>query len=999
MTPLSIEIEGVRSFVTSRTIDFAGLDLFAIVGDTGSGKSSILEAMIYALFNGTSWDGREVKELMSTGATRMKVRFRFSLGERTYTITRSTPNEGAAIHLLECDGLPDERRDSERAVSARLSDLLGVNREQFIKTVILPQGEFAALLTLKPGDRAKLLTDVLGLGIIDDIAANALVVRQRARSRCDELRGRRSSYPDNPADALRNATAVADLRAAEEHAMQIAIDEIHTNMAELGLLGQRAAGRAAVAKSCATIRSEFSALQLLRTIDDVLRQNLERAELEHAESRRYLDEAAEELGRAKADGTDAEAVARVQNALVKLSTQWTELSRERSALESRKAEYVSVDATLAEQKAALDVSRANVQAAAAVASAAKVRAETASSAREMAEKTFAAFSRAKTAVSDATKAQALAATLLAEKTAEFARTSQLDGEADENLTAARARLNDAERENAAAHAAHGLAAGDPCPVCHRALPPKFRPPVAIELDQAKRDVKQAESRRRESSKANTQADAEALFAQKAAKETDQKVRLCRMELDKAAADAKDAGVDVEAKTSEAFLAGVREAASAADAARSAAQEALTAVQGDAARVEIVRDTLAARSLDIKKDIAGHEDRIAARLRDVGFLQQQIPARYFQATAELSEQLLAAAEAQLGIAAETARKVNDSYVAALRAEREAAERLRTLVERQRSEIDQPIAATWSRLLSSRDIASAAGFSMPVEPEVKSKLTLLYALEWGQALLAASASAESALAKQATDDEAAMSLSNTKIAALLQRFEVKSAAELESKRENALRALGAATTERDGLAVAAVEAAKLDTELANVEPAMRALDVLYSFLSGTKFKKFVTDRKQERLLGVATSILRRMTNERYGFGADMRIVDRSASQARSPETLSGGEKFLASLALALALVEIAKRSGRHFGALFLDEGFGSLDPQALDEALSELERQSQSGRMIGVITHIRAVMEYIEDVLRVVRTPNGSEVLRDADDDELEPAESAGIAVAIKHIGSS
>ena len=91
--------------------------------------------------------------------------------------------------------------------------------------------------------------------------------------------------------------------------------------------------------------------------------------------------------------------------------------------------------------------------------------------------------------------------------------------------------------------------------------------------------------------------------------------------------------------------------------------------------------------------------------------------------------------------------------------------------------------------------------------------------------------------------------------------------------------------------------------------------------------------------------------------------------------------------MALVEIAKRSGRHFGALFLDEGFGSLDPQALDEALSELDRQSQSGRMIGVITHIRAVMEYIDDVLRVVRTPNGSDVMRDGGDDELEPAISA------------
>ena len=194
-----------------------------------------------------------------------------------------------------------------------------------------------------------------------------------------------------------------------------------------------------------------------------------------------------------------------------------------------------------------------------------------------------------------------------------------------------------------------------------------------------------------------------------------------------------------------------------------------------------------------------------------------------------------------------------------------------------------------------------------------------------------------------------------------------------------AVGAAKSERDALERGVAEAAALDAQLSQVEPFARALDALYGHLGGVKFKKFVTDRKQDKLLRVATSILRRMTNERYGFGPEMKIVDRSASQPRSPDTLSGGEKFLASLSLALALVEIARRSGRHFGALFLDEGFGSLDPQALDEALTELERQAESGRMIGVITHIDRVMEYIDNVLRVVRTPTGSDVVRDGGDD--------------------
>ena len=117
---------------------------------------------------------------------------------------------------------------------------------------------------------------------------------------------------------------------------------------------------------------------------------------------------------------------------------------------------------------------------------------------------------------------------------------------------------------------------------------------------------------------------------------------------------------------------------------------------------------------------------------------------------------------------------------------------------------------------------------------------------------------------------------------------------------------------------------------------------------------------------------MTGDRYGFAADFDIVDKLTGQPRSTKTLSGGETFLASLALALGLVEMAGRSGGRLDALFLDEGSGALDADALDEALSELERRAASGRLVGVISHIGAVAERIETVLRVDRTPEGSDV---------------------------
>ena len=117
---------------------------------------------------------------------------------------------------------------------------------------------------------------------------------------------------------------------------------------------------------------------------------------------------------------------------------------------------------------------------------------------------------------------------------------------------------------------------------------------------------------------------------------------------------------------------------------------------------------------------------------------------------------------------------------------------------------------------------------------------------------------------------------------------------------------------------------------------------------------------------------MTAGQYGFTKDFAIVDRRTATARTPDTMSGGETFLASLALALGLVELAGRSGGRLQALFLDEGFGSLDPDALDQALTELERRADTGRLIAIVSHVSAIAERIDQVLQVTKTPRRSEV---------------------------
>jgi exonuclease SbcC len=81
-------------------------------------------------------------------------------------------------------------------------------------------------------------------------------------------------------------------------------------------------------------------------------------------------------------------------------------------------------------------------------------------------------------------------------------------------------------------------------------------------------------------------------------------------------------------------------------------------------------------------------------------------------------------------------------------------------------------------------------------------------------------------------------------------------------------------------------------------------------------------------------------------------------------------MASLSLALGMAEIAARSGGRIGSLYLDEGFGALDPNALDEAITALELRARSGQMILIVSHVPAIAQRIERILQVRPDPTGS-----------------------------
>ena len=108
MRPLSLRIQGLRSWRAEQLIDFSGVSLLAIIGDTGAGKSSILEAITYALYGGSTWDPKEVKSLISDGESTMRVELTFQAEGKRWTVTR-TASRGSyppAIHRLVCEDGP-----------------------------------------------------------------------------------------------------------------------------------------------------------------------------------------------------------------------------------------------------------------------------------------------------------------------------------------------------------------------------------------------------------------------------------------------------------------------------------------------------------------------------------------------------------------------------------------------------------------------------------------------------------------------------------------------------------------------------------------------------------------------------------------------------------------------------------------------------------------------------------------------------------------------------
>ena len=263
MRPEALEIDGFTVFREPTRVDFADADLFAFTGATGAGKSSLIDAMIFALYGSVPRLGEKaVAPVISQGRQDARVRLDFALGHERYTATRivrrgKTGNASTREARLERGD--EVVAGNVKELDTEVARLIGLDFRQFTTCAVLPQGDFARFLHATPADRQKLLTQLLGFAVY-------VAMRQRAGQRAAVRR-------DQAQAAEHRLEGLADATKALQEALTKRLDALSTLQAEatqvLAKIAELQRELEAVAPQRAEFASQLKALRGVRMPDDV----------------------------------------------------------------------------------------------------------------------------------------------------------------------------------------------------------------------------------------------------------------------------------------------------------------------------------------------------------------------------------------------------------------------------------------------------------------------------------------------------------------------------------------------------------------------------------------------------------------------------------------------------------------------------------------------------------------------------------------------------------
>lgn len=190
MRPVRVTVEGFASYRSAVTLDLVDVDFFSLTGATGSGKSSLIDAMVFALYGKVPRLGmRSYAPIVNVGADRARVAFDFEVGAVAYSVARlveRTKGGGAVVKEARLQMGDKTLADGADDVTAAVEDLLRLEMADFTRTVVLPQGDFAAFLEAPKGEKQALLKSILGLDLYGRVRSLAKERESIARAKCDQ---------------------------------------------------------------------------------------------------------------------------------------------------------------------------------------------------------------------------------------------------------------------------------------------------------------------------------------------------------------------------------------------------------------------------------------------------------------------------------------------------------------------------------------------------------------------------------------------------------------------------------------------------------------------------------------------------------------------------------------------------------------------------------------------------------------------------------------------
>lgn len=1001
-----MRLEGLGPYAQAQDVDFDRLNaagLFLLDGPTGAGKSTVLAALCFALY-GTVPGGRSAESLVTTlrepGEVIPEVQVEFTVQGRRFEVVRSPKHErprrrrsaaGGATVTTQATVSLRERVDGEwtapltRAdeVGQQIAAVLHLDAEQFMQVVLLPQGQFAQFLTAKSDERRALLRRLFGTQRFDGVEEHLRVETARLDTAvavdADVARTARAQLAEALHEALgpdwhapepspdtderlltlaaeRAGRAQEDARAglatarAAEQQARVTARELETRGRDLAAAeawGRRRRDHDAEAETAAARRRAVDAHERAGRVLTAAHRAAAAADVAGTASEAVTqalahveDEpiAAAWLAAARADGAadapasrqalgEAERAAEAVARAVRDRDRMRELEQEAAAAAERRAE-------IDRDRAALVESRPEHEAAVAALRSAVERGTERLGAREAVDR----------AVSEAA-ARRTAAEAAAARAVEVETAARAHREAQERRSEAAERhvgLLRARYEQAASDLAERLVPGEPCAVC--GSPEHPAPAATADTTVTEADVRDAEQ--------------------------------ARTAADRAAADAETA-----LRAAEQTLRTAREAA--AGLAPEAAREALERAEAERAALDQAAKDLAAdrrRLTAAEKTLAGADETAAALAAEDGRLAEAAAHR----AARLTE-LRDAVEAARGDA-ETLDARRDQVTAARRA-LAALAAAQDEDARARAVADETGRALTAAVAEQRfDDVDAARAARLEETEAAARAAAVQEWDAERARLAELEASEPVRRGRALAEAGVEPPTEEQTRAAAEALAAAEAA--SSSRATAVGRLDSlvAAVRRQSAALTEVleRSAGLIAEHTRVRGLLDLVRGGGENLLKMPLTSYVLAGRLEEVAAAATERLLAMTDQRYSIeysdavggrgnkGLELVIRDHYVDETRHPATLSGGETFMASLALALGLADTvqAEAGGIELDTLFVDEGFGSLDADTLDDVLDVVDTLRTGGRTVGLVSHVERMRQEIGVRLEVRKDRRGS-----------------------------